>query len=143
MLHPMSVGKIGGASGASNVGRSGSASKKAAPGAFRALLDSSLEEVEATAPTQSVHAIGSLLAAQETGDALDGESKARQRGEALLDRLHDLRIALIDGKIPLAQLEQLARQTQSQRARTNDPHLASLLDEIDLRAQVELAKYQR
>ncbi len=145
MVTGMSVGKVGGSSSAGNVGRvSGGPKKTGEAGSFRSLLAANgVDDVEAAAPAQSVHAISSLLAAQETGDALDSNSRGRQRGEQILAQMDNLRLALIDGKIPLDQLERLAKQVQAQRARITDPALSEILDDIDLRAQVELAKYQR
>jgi hypothetical protein len=98
----------------------------------------------AAAPTSGV---GALLAAQEVDDATSGPSRgkgrARARAEALLDRLDEIRVGLLTGTLPAATLRELGRLVQVQRDQVVDPKLAGLLDEIDLRAQVELAKLER
>jgi hypothetical protein len=44
--------------------------------------------------------------------------------------------------MPRERLADLARMAQAARAEVDDPHLAAVLDEIDLRAAVELAKLE-
>lgn len=93
--------------------------------------------VSSAGPLGSVDA---LLMIQEVDDALASRKKARARGEELLDRLDELRRFLLAGAIPRDRLEQLARLGHARRSAVDDPRLAEVLDEIDLRVQVELAK---
>jgi hypothetical protein len=58
----------------------------------------------------------------------------------MLDRLDDIRIALLTGSLPRGQLENLRRMAQERGEILNDPQLQSVLDEIELRVAVELAK---
>ncbi|HXY99727.1 MAG TPA: flagellar assembly protein FliX [Stellaceae bacterium] len=81
-----------------------------------------------------------LLSVQEVPDALAGRRRAVQRGNSLLDRLEELRLGLLAGIIPRERLSELARLARTARETVDDPHLAALLDEIDLRVAVELAK---
>ena len=92
---------------------------------------------EAPGPVTSV---ASLLALQEVPDAATGRSKGLARGEDMLDRLDDIRHGLLMGQIDVGDLETLAHAVHKQRAEVKDPKLASVLDEIELRAAVELAK---
>lgn len=104
------------------------------------------EEGSETVRTQAaapVSGIDALLVIQEVGDPTTGRRKARARGAALLDRLDDLRLGLLTGSLPQQQLDQLRELIDSERAQTDDPHLNEVLDEIDLRVQVELAKLSR
>jgi len=55
--------------------------------------------------------------------------------------LDELRMDLLDGSISKEKLMQLSRIVNVRRSQVTDPKLAALLDEVDLRAQVELAKY--
>lgn len=89
-------------------------------------------------PLTGVHA---LLSMQEVDDATERASKGRRRAEAILDKLDQLRLAILEGAITRDDLIELARKVQSTRVTVDDPKLARILDEIDLRAQVELAKY--
>lgn len=89
-------------------------------------------------------AINPLIALQELEDAASSpQGKARARAEALLDRLDEIRLGLLQGSLPASKLDALARMVQTQRAQVSDPRLAAILDEIDLRAQVELAKLEQ
>lgn len=98
--------------------------------------------VESLSPLSAVEA---LFAAQSVGDATDPEGRRRvvQRCEDILDRLEEIRVGLLLGTIPHDRLTQLAGLVRSQRDVVTDPGLAALLDEIELRAEVELAKLSR
>jgi hypothetical protein len=85
-------------------------------------------------------AVDGLLIAQELSDPLGGRRRAVQRGNALLDRLEDLRLGLLAGILPRERLDELARLARTARETVDDPRLAAVLDEIDLRVAVELAK---
>ena len=84
--------------------------------------------------------IEALLAAQEAGDGLHGRSRGKARAEALLDKLDELRCDMLAGSVPVGRLRAIADLVATQRESVDDPKLAGILDEIDLRAQVELAK---
>ena len=51
-----------------------------------------------------------------------------------------IRHALLSGGLPESRLNALSQVVQSRREEVDDPRLVEILDEIDLRAQVELAK---
>ncbi len=85
--------------------------------------------------------VGGILGVQEVDDALAHASKGKLRAEDILDRLDDLRMQLLSGGISKEKLLQLSRVVNAHRAQVSDPKLAAILDEIDLRAQVELAKH--
>jgi Class II flagellar assembly regulator len=85
-------------------------------------------------------AIEGLFALQEISDELTGRRRAAARGNALLDRLDDLRVALLAGKLPRAQLVQLRDLAREHGPAIDDPKLAGILGEIELRVAVELAK---
>jgi hypothetical protein len=86
-------------------------------------------------------AVSGVLGVQEVDDALAHASRGKLRAQDILDRLEDLRIELLTGAITREKLVQLTRVVSNRRAQVTDPRLAEILDEIDLRAQVELAKY--
>ena len=102
------------------------------------------EEAGAAGGVSSANAVtgvDGLLALQEVDDAAARASKGKRRALDLLDRLDDLRHGLLMGTIPRDRLASLSKMIQARRAQVDDPKLADLLDEIDLRAQVELAKF--
>jgi hypothetical protein len=87
------------------------------------------------------NAVTGILNIQEVDDALAHASKGKRRAQDILDRLEELRIELLSGGISKDKLLQLGRIVAARRASITDPHLAAILDEIDLRAQVEMAKH--
>lgn len=120
----------------------------AASGKFSAELDKVTGADEASgAPavegTGGVVGIGGILAAQSVSDEgqSPGERRRRaQRGFELLEKLEEIRRGLLLGLIPKERLADLARLVRDKRERGTDPVIARLLDEIELRASVELAK---
>ena len=86
------------------------------------------------------NAVDGLLALQEVPDAADGRSKGLARGADLLDRLDEIRHALLRGAISRERLAELHRHVQAKKTVVDDARLGAILDEIDLRASVELAK---
>jgi len=97
----------------------------------------------ATAAPTGVGPVDGLLALQEIPDALAGRRRAVQRGATLLDRLDELRLALLAGVLPRERLDELARIARTARDSVDDPGLSLILDDIDLRVAVELAKLDR
>lgn len=90
-----------------------------------------------------VGALNAMLALQEVPDALDAQDRARRRGEQVLDLLDRIRLGLLAGTLSVGQLTALAQLVRARRDRVDDPRLAEILDEIELRAEVELAKFSR
>lgn len=88
----------------------------------------------------AVGALDGLLLVQEVDDRAARRQQARQRGDAILDQLEGLRRDLLLGQVPRDRLLAIARQVRAQRVQLDDPRVVEVLDEIDLRAQVELAK---
>ena len=84
--------------------------------------------------------VNPLLAVQEAADATSGIAKSKAQGEALLDRLEDIRMGLLTGFIPKDRLEDLVRLVRNRQTNPAIEGLDDVLDAIELRAQVELAK---
>lgn len=107
---------------------------------FAKHLDDSSESGAATGVT-SAAAIAGVLGVQEVDDALERASRGKMRAEDILDQLDSLRVDILTGAISRDKLLQLAHIVHARRLEVTDPRLGEILDEIDLRAQVELAKY--
>lgn len=88
-----------------------------------------------------VTAVDALLGLQEVPDATDQPSRGVARGFDMLDVLEDIRRGLLLGTISQAKLRSLA-QLLKNKNRFQDPDLAGILDDIELRARVELAKLE-
>ena len=89
---------------------------------------------------QSVAPISDLLALQEVPDHAQGRKKAIRRANDMLDLLEEIRLDLLAGLVPGDRLSSLLDLVKTQRNQVHDPRLAHVLDEIELRAKVELAK---
>lgn len=102
-------------------------------------------EASAAAGTQgplNTEALAGLLSLQEINDELSGRRRALAHGDKLLDALDGLRLALLAGTLPRAHIAALAQLAQEHIALVDDPRLAEILAEIELRAAVELAKLE-
>lgn len=93
-----------------------------------------------TAPLSNV---GALLAVQQAESRIEGDKEAIAHGTRLLDLLDDLKVGLLEGKVPGHKLDQLARAVSDASEQSTDLRLTEILKEIDLRARVELAKLGR
>lgn len=93
----------------------------------------------------SVDSVAGLLAIQEAPDATDRPAKRRavMHGNSLLDGLEEIRLGLLTGSIPMDRLMRLAQALRGRNASSGDAELEDLIDQIELRAEVELAKLQR
>lgn len=91
----------------------------------------------------SVMGVDALLALQDVGGPLERKRRAVRRAGRILDVLDELKLALLDGELSLGQLERLSRAIRDERGLTDDPKLEELLDEIELRAAVEMAKLEQ
>jgi hypothetical protein len=136
----MKVGGTGAASGAGATSRSA----RPAAGGFAPQSGGSVRETAATGAMGGVAALGSLdalLALQETPGPLERRRRAVRRANQLLDSLDQIKLAMLDGAAdPRSALEQLRTLSRDARDGTEDLGLESLLDEVDLRTEVELAK---
>lgn len=94
----------------------------------------------ASATTSNVAGVSALMALQGVETATERRRRAIRRGGGLLDRLDELKMALLSGEASEGALERLGRSLKENRPEDEDVGLSSLLDQIDLRAAVELAK---
>ena len=80
------------------------------------------------------------MALQGVEDATERRRRAVRRGSGLLDRLDELKLALLGGEDGAATLDRLARTLKEARPDEGHDGLKAVIDQIDLRAAVELAK---
>jgi len=90
-----------------------------------------------------VNSIEALMALQGAGDYQGARKRATERAFSILDVLDDLKLALLDGSLPRDTLVRLMETVKTQRDNTSDPRLEAVLDEVEIRAAVELAKHGR
>ncbi|MFL5336176.1 MAG: flagellar assembly protein FliX [Geminicoccaceae bacterium] len=91
--------------------------------------------------TAAIGALDAILAVQDQSAARERRRRAVRRGHALLDRLEELRTCLIEGRIEPALLSRL-RQDLAVPPEAEEPGLKLVVAEIELRAEVEIAKLE-
>lgn len=117
-----------------------SASGRGASGvAFEIGQGSQAQEARPTATIAAATSLDALLALQAVEDPLLKRRKMVRRGNQLIDTLEGLRGDLLGGRMAEGRLNQLMAVLSQARERS-EPGLDALLDEIELRARVELAK---
>jgi hypothetical protein len=100
-------------------------------------------QASSVSATQGIMGVEALLALQDVGTPLERKRRAVRRAGRILDTLDDLKIALLEGDISGADLDRLRRAVRDERDNTDDPNLEAVLDEIELRAAVEVAKLEQ
>ena len=138
-MRPMKVNGPSSTQSASRAGR-----KPAAGGSGSTFTIDTPTETGASTPAGGIapiHSVDAILTLQGVGDAMDARKKATGRALNMLDVLDELKLALLEGGLPKAKLEALMRLLQSRRDATQDETLERVLDEVETRAAVELAKF--
>jgi len=125
-----------------NVNRSGSASRATGSGGFFISDDSAAPQTASAAPIAHATGMDALLALQSVEDPLFAKKKAIRRGNALLDTLETMKADLLLGQVSEGRLNHLMALI-SQARDGKLPGLDGILDDIELRVRVELAKFGR
>lgn len=135
--------------GPSGVGSS-SGSRAARPGAagegFRLNMPAPAAgpgAASSVSATGSLMGVDALLALQDVAGPLERRRRAVGRASRILDVLEDVKVALLGDGLSGRDLERLQAAVRDERAHTDDPRLEAVLDEVELRAAVELAKLQQ
>lgn len=109
---------------------------------FDEMVSGGAKESAPAKATQSIAHVDALLAVQGAEDPTQGAARKRMRGRAgsILDELDKIRNAMLGGTLTVGHMIDIADVVASHREKITDPKLTDIMDEIDLRAQVELAK---
>lgn len=99
--------------------------------------------VTRTSGVAGVSGLDALLALQDVGGPLERRKRAVARGGRILDVLDEVKLALIDGDLSPASLDRLMRAVREERQNTDDGRLEGVLNEIETRAAVEIAKLEQ
>lgn len=122
--------------GRSSTGRAGSTP------AFAPVMDGDDARVAGNTPVAPMAGLDAILALQAVGDFREGRRRAVRRGASLLDLLEAMKADLLVGKVGVDRLDAMVTQLANLRERT-EPGLDAIIDDIDLRVRVELAKLGR
>lgn len=133
-----SVGSLGGAKSAARpAGGQGSFALPSAMGAGAA------SDVARSMGVAGVSSVDALIALQDVGGPLERRRRAMGRAGRILDVLDEVKLALIDGEVSHRDLDRLVRAVREERMATDDSALEGVLNEIETRAAVELAKLEQ
>jgi len=136
--------KVNGTRGAPTAGAAAGSRPSSAQGfSVQASATAKAEGSAQAARVAGVGAVGSLdalLALQEAEGPMERRRRAVGRGGRILDVLDKIKLAMLDGQSSKADLERLVRAVREERTQTGDSNLDGVLDEIETRAAVEMAK---
>ena len=141
----MKISRVGSSGKPSKSGRKGKASPS--DGVFAEHLKGVAGATESAGLTETtpVQASEGVLAVQEVPNSTAGRSRGLtlRYGEDMLDRLDEIRDGLLAGAISKNDVAELARTMRAGRQRSDDSRLNEIIDEVELRAEVEIAKLTR
>lgn len=128
--------RTAGVSGRSAAGKAGSGP------AFVPAGGEGAARVASNAPVAPSAGLDAILALQAVGTPTEGKRRTLRRGTTLLDNLEAIKADLLVGHIGGERLDALIGELSQMRERVN-PGLDAVLDDIELRVRVELAKLGR
>ena len=137
--------KIGESRSASQTGSARATPSRGSGGSFSLGSAPAARGAAGLSGPASLAAVDALLALQETpaaDDALNAPKRqAIRRAEDMLDILDEIKLSLLAGQLPKSKLSRLLSVVERQQGAFSDPRLKDVLDQIELRARVELAKF--
>ncbi len=133
--------------GPGRVTTSGVSRKKKTGGSGKAGFSKALSTDEASSAsppsgTSPLTSVSSLLSLQEMPTSSDGRSKGLALAEDLIGHLEIIRHGLLAGQIPQSRLRDVVAVVTRERDMSKDPALDEILNDIELRVKVELAKLE-
>ena len=137
--------KIEGPSKTQGAGSSKKSDKVSSDGSFEDFIASAPKGAKPAAPTHSIARVDALLSVQAAESPTERAARKRmkERADDILKELDRLRHSILTGNLTIGQVIDIADVGASHREKIIDPRLTAILDEIDLRAQIEMAKIQK
>lgn len=126
--------QVSGVGGSRGVRGSGGAGAR-----FTVDTGSQTARMEAKAPISILGGLEALIAIQSEDNTREKRRRSVKRGQSMLDVLDELKLALLGGSLP-ADLTNRLSMLARDNGLSGDPTLDSIMDSIELRAEVELAK---
>jgi len=117
-----------------------SPARRTASGAFSLDSEEAPRAANAASAPRGVGGIDVLIALQGLEDPAERRRRGVKRGRSALDALDALKLAFLAGSFDTGALARLMATTGTLGESTGDPGLDDVLAEIELRAEVELAK---
>ncbi|MCK1422262.1 flagellar assembly protein FliX [Bradyrhizobium sp. 182] len=126
------------------LGTPASQARRTDSGTFVLPDTSSAQETRSAAAPKAAANIDALLALQGVEeDPVARRKRSVARGKTALDVLDDLKMGLLSGNLDASTVMRLRDAAANLKSSSGDPGLDSVLSEIELRVEVELAKAGR
>ena len=127
----------------SSFGGSPTSVRRTSGGTFTVGGKEALRGGAGTSAPRGVASIDALLALQAVDDVGERRRRAVRRGRSALDALDAIKVGLLAGTLDTAALTKLRAAAADASDASGDSQLDGILAEIELRAEVELAKFDR
>jgi Class II flagellar assembly regulator len=118
----------------------GNATKRSASGTFSLEAENTARSAAPAGGTRTIAGLETLLALQGVEEPGEKRRRAVKRGRNALDALDALKLGLLSGTLDTGALARLKTVASGLSEATGDPGLDTVMAEIDLRVEVELAK---
>ena len=115
----------------------GNAAKRASSGTFSLEGENTTRSAAPASGTRTIGGLDTLLALQAVEEPGEKRRRAVKRGRSALDAL---KLGLLSGTLDTGALARLKSVASGLSEATGDPGLDTVMAEIDLRVEVELAK---
>ena len=122
------------------LGTTGGTVKRSSSTGFSLPDAATAAETRSAAPPKAAGNIDALLALQGIEDPTERRKRSVQRGRGALDVLDDLKLGLLSGNFDASTVNRLRDAAANLKSSSGDPGLDTVLAEIELRVEVELAK---
>jgi hypothetical protein len=118
----------------------------AGAGDFDKLLESDssseAEESQESSPTSAASPANPFLALQEIEDREGEKEEFRQYSRQVLKSLEEVKWGLLEGELNLSHIKELKVMLENKAKNFTDPKIKEVCEELQLRAAVEIAKYE-
>ncbi len=114
--------------------------RRAASGGFTVSEEEAPHTSSGAPPLRSISTLDALIALQGVDDPRERKKRAVAKGRNALDVLDSLKVGLIDGSVDGSTISRLKVAAEGLNEASGDSGLDTVLDEINLRVAVELAK---
>lgn len=132
--------RIAGPNATARVSNAQGGPRRTSSGGFSVDESETTKQTTAAASLRTVGGIDALLALQGEEGPAERRRRAAKRGSFALDALDELKVGVLSGDLGPGTLNRLKAATAGLREGSGDPGLDAVLDAIELRVEVEIAK---
>jgi hypothetical protein len=101
------------------------------------------DEVEGTEVASIISTINSLSSLQQVIDDIENKQRSYAQGKDILECLEDLKRKMLHRELSQGDLTNLISTLEQARIYSMDLSLNNVIDEIEIRARIEIAKIER